>query len=262
MNLITAYDSTENRYYRLTRSYYYRASGFKELIKKENEWNLELKEVYEKMSKTPTNTIEDKNWENYQKILVEHYKELWELNTREERRKRHFRVKRLKEKCLDLFFNQFEIKGKPKPVIAYGGASMNPTGKGELSVPVKYVYKKCKERFLTVKVDEKYTTIMHHKCKKMTTAVKVRSEYTRGLRWCSTCSELVSRDKNACHNIEKVYEEEKKNTRPTYLSDTYERTRTRIKELKEVESFTMTKNNRGKPQDQKRWNRKAKEGQK
>jgi hypothetical protein len=41
----------------------------------------------------------------------------------------------LKEKCLD----QLGVKGEEKPLIVYGAASMNPSGKGELAVPVKYV---------------------------------------------------------------------------------------------------------------------------
>ena len=43
---------------------------------------------------------------------------------------------------------------------------------------------------------------------------------TRELRWCSTCRELVSRDRNACENIRRIHVEEE---RPKYLSDTYSR---------------------------------------
>ena len=61
---------------------------------------------------------------------------------------------------------------------------------------------------------------MHHKCKEYTWKVKTGSRDIRGLRWCSTCSELVSRDKNVCKNIAFSYGKEK---RPMYLCDTYER---------------------------------------
>jgi len=41
-------------------------------------------------------------------------------------------------------------------------------------------------------------TIMHYKCKKITIGVKNSQGNIRGLRWCLTFRELVSRDKNAC----------------------------------------------------------------
>ena len=228
VNLIMAYDTEQKKYYRLTRQYYYRATGMKALIKRKNEENLRLKGVYEAMSRTPTKSIREKDWYNYQQIVVRHYDELWLLNTTEKRRREHFKVARLKEKCLDVFFNQFLLKGERKPVVAYGAAGFNPTGKGELSVPVKYVYEKCRRKYRTEKENEKYSTIMHHKCRRVTTAVMIGNEYTRGLRWCPTCSELVSRDRNACLNIACSYMEE---TRPMYLCDTYTREKWRKKAL-------------------------------
>jgi hypothetical protein len=47
------------------------------------------------------------------------------------------------------------VKGEEKPLIVYGAASMNPSGKGELAVPVKYVYEKCKRKYKTIRVDER-----------------------------------------------------------------------------------------------------------
>jgi len=61
---------------------------------------------------------------------------------------------------------------------------------------------------------------MHHKCKEILMAVKKRSGEVRGLRWCPTCRELVSRDENASINIKRSYESEE---RPEYLCDTYKR---------------------------------------
>jgi hypothetical protein len=45
---------------------------------------------------------------------------------------------------------------------------MNPSGKGELAVPVKYVYEKWKRKYETIRVDERNTTEMHHKCEERT----------------------------------------------------------------------------------------------
>ena len=220
VNLITAYDHDKDRYYKLTRRYYYRATGMKARVQRNNERNLRLKDVYEAMSQSPTKSIQTSDWRRYQCLVTEHYDRLWCFNASEENRRENFRALRSKQKCLDRFLNQFQGKGERKPVIAYGGATMNPTGKGELSVPVKYIYKKCSERYTTRKVDEKYSTLMHFKCQKTTIAVRKESEYTRGLRWCPTCRELVSRDKNACKNIGLVFESEE---RPKYLCDTYDR---------------------------------------
>ena len=229
VNLIMAYDTEQDKYFRLTRGYYYRATGMKALTKRKNKENLKLKGVYEAMSRTPTKSIKEKDWYDYQQIVIRHYDELWSLNATEKRQREHFRVVRLKEKCLDRFFDQFLIKGERKPVIAYGASSFNPTGKGELAVPVKYVYEKCSRKYKTIKVDERYTTIQHSECRKRTTALKVRGRYTRGLRWCPTCSNLVSRDRNACRNIACVYKEEE---RPNYLCVTsQEEKRGRRKEL-------------------------------
>jgi hypothetical protein len=197
--------------------------------KRVNERNLEMKGIYEAMSRTPTKSIREEDWCRYQGLIVRHYEKLWSFGATKKRRKDDFRIQGLKEKCLDGFFNKFLIKGEEKPVIAYGGVTMGPTGRGELSVPVKYVYQKCEERFHTKKVDERYTTKMHFKCKGVTEEVEVDSKKQRGLRWCSTCSELVSRDGNACLNIACIYKEL---VRPTYLGNTYERQERRKRSLK------------------------------
>lgn len=228
-NLITAYDTVKDRYHVLTGKYYYRATGMTEKNKRTQHRNLTLKGVYDAMSRTPTKTIDEMNWYSYQQLIARYYNDLWELNATEKLRRENFKIKRLKEKCLDRFFNRFMEKGDDEPMIVYGAASINPSGKGELGVPVKYVYEKCRQKYQTIKEDERYTTQMHHTCQEQTWKVKRGSRDIRGLRWCSTCSELVSRDKNACKNIAFSYG---KATRPMYLCDTYERGRKNIFLLK------------------------------
>jgi hypothetical protein len=61
---------------------------------------------------------------------------------------------------------------------------MNPSGEGELAVPVKYVYEKCKRKYETIRVDERNTTRMHHKCEERTGRGRVGVKDTRGLQWC------------------------------------------------------------------------------
>jgi hypothetical protein len=217
VNIITAYDQEKNRYYTLTRKYYYRACGMKSIVVKNNQRNLQIKGILEALSKTPTKSINDSDWYRYQQLIVRHYDKLWCINTTEEKQRENFKVFRLKQKCLDRFLNQFQEKKESKPTIIYGAATINPTGKGELSVPIKFIYNKCSQRFNTIKADEKNTTLMHFKCREATIGVKKGRENVRGLRWCSTCRELVSRDRNACKNIRILYGCKK---RPDYLSET------------------------------------------
>ena len=216
-NLITAYDDGTEKFYRLTRKQYYKSSGMLRRTKRAHRRNLKCKEIYEAMSKTPTRSIDDRDWENYQAILTRHYDELWEFKTQKVWSKDAFRVSCLKEKCLDRFFNRFKVEGQPEPVIAYGAAVLSPTGKGELTVPVKYVYKKCCQRYKTEKEDERYTTKMHYRCRERMWKVEVNNRWARGLCWCPTCHKLVSRDNNASQNIMESFKSER---RPKYLCGT------------------------------------------
>lgn len=213
-NLVTAYDDGKDTFYRLTRRQYYKSSGMLERNKNATTRNLRMKHVYEAMSKTPTRSIMEKDWYNYQMIVTRWYDELWEFKTMKVWRKEEMRVSVLKEKCLDKFFDRFRDKDLPEPVMAYGAASFSPTGKGELAVPVKYVYQKCCQKYKTVKEDERFSTKMHHKCQRETIRVEVGTHRVRGLRWCTTCRELVPRDPNACKNIMASFKAEE---RPAYL---------------------------------------------
>jgi len=231
-NLITAYDNKKECFYTLTRRTYYRFSGMKDRIKKVRNRNLEMKGMYEALSQAPTRSIRDNDWCRYQMVLVRNYDKIWEFKTRKVWRKEGLRVAMLKEKCTDRFFNQFLIKGEMKPIVAYGASKISPTGRGEMSVPVKYIYEKCKRKFQTEKVDENYTTKMHYKCKGVTMKVIVGGKTIRGLRWCATCRELVSRDPNACRCIEEAYTSEE---RPVYLREEYERGEERPRRMEKVE---------------------------
>ena len=217
-NIITAYDTSNESYYRLTRQQYYRCSGMKRRVARQHLRRIPLQGVYQAMSNAPVRSIRGADWFRYQEIVAKHYDRLWEIHGSLASRREAFRVFCLKQKCLDKFFNKFITNGI-KPIIAYGAASVNPTGKGELSVPVKHVYNKCCQRFRTEKENEDYTTKMHVKCRQITTPVMNTKTnlVIRGLRWCPTCRELVSRDRNACKNIATSFLSE---TRPTYLCRT------------------------------------------
>jgi hypothetical protein len=110
------------------------------------------------MASTPHRSARDADWYNYQKLVATHWQKLWGHHVSKADRRDGLRVHALKAKCLDRFFNKFVIPNGAHPKIAYGGASLNPTGKGELTVPVKFVYRKCCERFSTTMVNEDITS--------------------------------------------------------------------------------------------------------
>ena len=100
----------------------------------------------------------------------------------------------------------------PKPIVVYGAAKINPTGRGEISVPVKYVAKVCERHYHTVYENEYLSSKVCHMCHKRLhpVAIKVRNKLhggypVRGLLWCPTCKKFVNRDKNATVNIECVF---------------------------------------------------------
>lgn len=119
-----------------------------------------------------------------------------------------------KQRTLDRFFAGLKtnfggnesIQKRPV-VVAYGSATIHPTGKGEVSVPVKYVLKVCQRHYKTVMVNEHLTTKVHNVCHQRMHPVSRESEkYSiRGLCWCPTCAKFVSRDGNAAQNILRVY---------------------------------------------------------
>jgi transposase len=66
-----------------------------------------------------------------------------------------------KMRALDLFWSRVKNESSGKSVgILYGacGRSMNPTGRGELSVPVRQVLYRCQRVFPTVLIPENNTT--------------------------------------------------------------------------------------------------------
>jgi hypothetical protein len=119
------------------------------------------------------------------------------------------------------------------PQIAYGAATFNPTGKGEKSVPVKYIAKKCEQRFPTSYEDEQYSTKMCYHCQTKTHQLNdiKNNHQVRGLRWCSTCRKFINRDLNACKNI--GFSFMSTNGRPKYL------TRNQLETLRKTDSLSI-----------------------
>ena len=199
VNIAEVFDSRRNTFCRLTRKQYYQESGMTQRFQRKVRRMIDVQHIHKLLCQA--RSISDLDWYKHQMYVSKYWEKLWRYHTNKADRRDAFRVYGLKQKCLDRFLNKLIYNGQV-PRVAYGGASINPTGKGELTVPVKFVYKKFCQRFPTALINEECTTIKHSKCQK--TTCKVSSSLLgiiRGLRWCPTCRELVSRDKNACINI-------------------------------------------------------------
>ena len=103
----------------------------------------------------------------------------------------------LKQKSFEIFFNRMRgEKIAPKPIIGYGAATIASSGKGEMSVPVKYIFDACKMKFHTELIDEYNTTKVCNRCFNFTESVKTndKNKYIiRGLKRCLICKTYLNR---------------------------------------------------------------------
>ena len=239
-NLIKGYDWELDMYYNLTSKTYYLQSGINKRFQKTSGWDVVMRPIIQKLSCHPIRSIQEQDNYLYLQTIIRNYDRLWSHYTALKRRRLDFTVYGGKNRALDRFFNtmvEVEIprvdpdtprasqtlspvikKKLSLPKIAYGACSLSPTGKGEKSVPVKYIAKKCEARFPLDYTDEGFSTQMHEQCRTKMHAVydKKTKLPVRGLRWCSTCRKFVDRDGNACKNIGIV--SMSTNGRPKYLT--------------------------------------------
>lgn len=209
-NLVTALDSATSRITTLTRREYYQRAGIFESNAKVARWELPLRGVVASLSKTSVRTSSARLTYEYRQTIVRNYDRLWRHRTESKRAKVALTVYAGKQSVLDGFFAGLKAAANDRRpvVVAYGAATFHPTGKGEVSVPVKRVLKVCRRHCRTELVNEYLTTKVHHACRQRLNPVSRVSEKRhpiRGLCWCQTCSKFVSRDGNAARNILRVY---------------------------------------------------------
>lgn len=213
-NLVTAFDSATSKTMTLTRRTYYQQSGINKANKKVAKWELPLQGIVTSLSKTSIRTSCARVAHEYRQTIIRNYDRLWDHRLERKRAKNALTVYSGKHRILDNFFAGLktnfggdEATQKRPIVIAYGAATVHPTGKGESTVPVKYVLKVCQRHYTTVMVNEHLTTKVHNVCHQRLHPVSRESEQyaIRGLCWCPTCTKFVSRDGNAARNILRVY---------------------------------------------------------
>jgi hypothetical protein len=220
VNLVTALDSSTHKIRTLTRKEYYSKARINRLNKKTSLWEIPLRGVVSALSKTSIRTSSPSLTYAYRQVIVRNYDRFWGLRFQKKRARETLACYAGKQRVMDSFFSSFTTRGQEKPVIAYGAASFRPTGKGEVSVPVKHVLKTCRKHYQTVLVNEYLTTKVHHACGHRLNPIASRMagppvRAIRGLCWCNTCTKFVSRDGNAAHNILRVFKTDvRKESRP------------------------------------------------
>jgi len=86
-----------------------------------------------------------------------------------------------KRRTLDIFFQN--MNGIEKPIIAYGAAKFNLSGKNELSVPTTYVSKVCSKIYETHYINEYNNIKVCSCCDTRLCPIILKDRECRGLRW-------------------------------------------------------------------------------
>lgn len=214
VNIFYMAEKTEDggeRFYRLTRSQYYKESGSDAAIKCSNRWNLLIKDELEQLSNNSPKGVSLNDFIKYLETVISNKESLWKEYLHPRWRQQRFRLYGGKKRVFSTFFNRIETdrpKGK-RTVIAYGSAKFKAGGKGEVSVPTSRAFRECSYRFVTVPVDEFRTTRIHNEDNTLLQGVGIMKDGSkqtvRGLLWCCSTNEfggkLVNRDLNASLNI-------------------------------------------------------------
>ena len=182
--------------YKLTRKEYYEKCGFNHAKRATRKWLDSIKDKWDYFSQNSPKTANPQQFDTYIRQYSIVYEDLWENKCKKKWGQLKFRNYRNKRKVIDNFLQSMHQKGEMKPVIAYGAAKFASGGKGELSVPVKYIKERCSHYYKTVLVDEYRTSCVCPWCDQLLEKVVKKvgeNEFreVRGLRRC--CSTVCSR---------------------------------------------------------------------
>lgn len=203
--------------YSLTRNHFHTISGAKKAVKNSNKWNLESKEIYERLSSTNSRDIDSNEFLKYVKIIKDNYNVLWKQALKKRNSRQRFSLYSGKKKAYDVFFRSLQNPtDSRKTIIAYGDAGFASSSKYELSAPTTTLEKECKKWFKIVKVDEFRTTKLDYETGKILCKVneirknekEMQNRTVRGLLWYKETKKVckfINRDINAARNILKCY---------------------------------------------------------
>ena len=176
---------------RFTRRQYYHESHFLLNQKKREQWQKSLEETRTNFSfKTCRIDSFERSLNvvlaNFEGLYVHYSKKKWGMEGMDNAI--------YKRKAVDRFFEN--MKGRSKPIIAYGDASFSASGRNEKAVPVKWIKRHCRKTFRRVfDVDERHTTANCHQCgTKLQDSRRIpvlsggvyhrKRRAVRGLKWC------------------------------------------------------------------------------
>jgi hypothetical protein len=218
VNLLTAVEEVrgspgKHRVLSLSRRSYYQHSGIFAGRRKQEAWAAGLRGPLEALSAASSKGLDAAAHAAYLQAFLQERERLWSEYSKARWARQRLRQYGGKRRTLDAFFGKLQAElggpeGRSAPVtVAYGASSFAPGGRGELSVPVKWVLSECQRRFPTVLTDEFRTTAVCWRDGSVLQKVRsaATSQEVRGLLWCSStkpgASGFVDRDKNAAINI-------------------------------------------------------------
>lgn len=217
--LFTGYEVDPNGreiFHRFTRKTYY--SALRPSLTKLRRWDSALTDIYAQLSEGSLKTFDLERRLTYIRVYCTQFHRLWVAKLHKKIAREKFHLQSTKRSVLDRFFASF-TKGpdRRRPVIVYGAAPVQSTGRGEMAVPVKGFYQACRRFYRTIKVDEHLTTQCHSRCHDRMHFVKNQGARltTHGVLWCPTCRCLVNRDRDAARCIREIGLSDE---RPEYLS--------------------------------------------
>lgn len=194
--------------YKLTRKEYYHKSKIKKCKKKTELWNLNVKEILEKLSLNSPKSVNLDTFKKYLEIVNTNKETLFMEYTKQRWSNQRFTLFCKKRQTIAKFFNTLKTgNDKRTPIIGFGSAKFNSTGKGEVAVPTTSVFKTCKSMFKTNVTNEFRTSKIYYKDETLLNLVgkivKDRKQAVRGLLWCSSTNtnKFLDRDFNAAVNI-------------------------------------------------------------
>lgn len=216
LTLVEMDDSGKYKTYRLSRSQYYAEAGFTRAQQRSQVWQSRIQPVLVQRATLSSKATSLAAFLAFLDLCRDTDETLWGEFLKRRWARQRLRTYAGKSSCLERFLASLDDGSGRRVVIGYGDAAVACTGRGERSVPMKDMYRRCARRYETVAIDEFRTSKVHWQTDEVMRKVETRYRYrdkdgrvkvqrveVRGLRWCSSTSggKFVDRDVNAALNM-------------------------------------------------------------
>eukprot|EP00742_Colponemidia_sp_Colp-10_P005208 GILJ01005563.1.p1 GENE.GILJ01005563.1~~GILJ01005563.1.p1 ORF type:complete len:842 (-),score=67.21 GILJ01005563.1:1417-3885(-) len=175
--LLATYNNQDHTSHTLTNHQYRKYSGITQRIKRYEDWmkgNSSLKAAMDLVSLQQYKTADWRQYLAFLRVQWTVYDILWNSAVAPRHSNDDFRVYRLRSACVDNFLHHV-FDDHPNAAVAYGDATFNSSGKGQLSAPTSWLSKRAQLFFtqqnrrrgynnVVVEVDEYNTSKFCHKC--------------------------------------------------------------------------------------------------